>query len=133
MATINITGEQFNSTVRGEGITLVDFWASWCGPCTRFGPVYEKASEANPDITFAKVDTEAEQGLASALGVTSIPTLMVFRDDVLVYREAGALPASALNSLIEQVRGLDMAEVKAKIAAEEAEEASRASSGLVRA
>ena len=90
MATVNITGEQFNSTIRGEGITLVDFWASWCGPCTRFGPVYEKASEANPDITFAKVDTEAEQGLASALGVTSIPTLMVFRDDVLVYRDAGA-------------------------------------------
>jgi len=121
MAAINITGENFNKTVRGEGITLVDFWASWCGPCMRFKPVFEKAAEANPDITFAKVDTEAEQGLASALGISSIPTLMVFRDDVLVYREAGALPASALNSLIEQVRGLDMAEVKAKIAAEEAE------------
>ena len=121
MAAINITGEDFNKTVRGEGVTLVDFWASWCGPCMRFKPVFEKAAEANPDITFAKVDTEAEQGLASALGISSIPTLMVFRDDVLVYREAGALPASALNSLIEQVRGLDMAEVKAKIAAEEAE------------
>lgn len=122
MAAINITGEDFNKTVRGEGITLVDFWASWCGPCMRFKPVFEKAAEANPDITFAKVDTEAEQSLASALGISSIPTLMVFRDDVLVYREAGALPASALNSLIEQVRGLDMAEVKAKIAAEETEE-----------
>ena len=123
MATKNITGPVFKETINGEGITIVYFWASWCGPCMRFGPIYEKASEANPDITFAKVDTEAEQGLASALGISSIPTLMVFRDDVLVYREASALPASALNSLIEQVRGLDMAEVKAKIAAEETEEA----------
>ena len=123
MATINITGEQFNSTIRGEGITLVDFWASWCPPCMRFGPVYEKASEANPDITFAKVDTEAEQGLASALGVTSIPTLMVFRDDVLVFRDAGALSAKALDSLIAQVRELDMDEVKAKVAEQQAQAA----------
>ena len=120
MATTNITGEQFNSTVRGEGITLVDFWAAWCGPCMKFGPVYEQASEANPDITFAKVDTEAEQGLARALGVSSIPTLMAFRDDVLVYREAGALPAPALASLIDQIRELDMADLKAKIAEERA-------------
>ena len=116
MATIDITGEQFNETVRGEGITLVDFWASWCGPCQRFSPIYEKASEANPDLTFAKVDTEAEQGLASALGISSIPTLMVFRDDVLVYREAGALPAKALDALIVQARELDMDAVKAQLA-----------------
>ena len=120
MATKNITGPEFKDTVHGEGITFVDFWASWCGPCMRFGPIYEKASEANPDITFAKVDTEAERDLAGALGISSIPTLMVFRDNVLVYREAGALPAPALDSLITQVRELDMDELKAKIAEEEA-------------
>jgi len=120
MATKNITGPEFKDTIHGEGITFVDFWASWCGPCMRFGPIYEKAAEANPDITFAKVDTEAEQDLAGALGISSIPTLMVFRDNVLVYREAGALPAPALDSLITQVRELDMDELKAKIAEEEA-------------
>ena len=120
MATKNITGPEFKDTVHGEGITFVDFWASWCGPCMRFGPIYEKAAEANPDITFAKVDTEAEQDLAGALGISSIPTLMVFRDNALVYREAGALPAPALDSLITQVRELDMDALKAKIAEEEA-------------
>ena len=120
MALKDITGAEFNQTVRGEGITLVDFWASWCGPCRRFAPIFEKAAENNPDVTFAKVDTEAEQELAGALGISSIPTLMVFRDDVLVYREAGALPAPALDSLITQVRELDMDEIKRKIAEEEA-------------
>ena len=120
MSTVNITGPEFKDTVHGDGITFVDFWATWCGPCKNFGPIYEKASEANPDITFAKVDTEAEQDLAGALGISSIPTLMVFRDNVLVYREAGALPAPALDSLITQVRELDMDELKAKIAEEEA-------------
>ncbi|MBE6475869.1 MAG: thioredoxin [Actinomyces succiniciruminis] len=120
MAPKDITGAEFNQTVRGEGITLVDFWASWCGPCRRFAPVFEKAAENNPDITFAKVDTDAERDLAGALGISSIPTLMVFRDDVLVYREPGALPASALDSLITQVRELDMDEIKRKIAEEEA-------------
>ncbi|MBE6482031.1 MAG: thioredoxin [Actinomyces ruminicola] len=120
MAPKDITGAEFNQTVRGEGITLVDFWASWCGPCRRFAPIFEKAAEKNPDITFAKVDTEAEQELAGALGISSIPTLMVFRDDVLVYREAGALPAPALESLITQVRELDMDEIKRQIAEEQA-------------
>ena len=120
MSTVNITGPEFKDTVHGDGITFVDFWATWCGPCKNFGPIYEKASEANPDITFAKVDTDAEKDLAGALGISSIPTLMVFRDNVLVYREAGALPAPALDSLITQVRDLDMDELKAKIAEEEA-------------
>ncbi|MGK2349111.1 thioredoxin [Actinomyces sp. W5033] len=123
MATVNITGEQFNETIRGEGITLVDFWASWCGPCQRFAPIFEKASESNPDLTFAKVDTQAEQGLAAALGISSIPTLMVFRDNVLVYREAGALPAKALDALIVQARELDMDEVRRQIAEQQGAQA----------
>ena len=120
MSTVNITGPEFKDTVHGDGITFVDFWATWCGPCKNFGPIYEKASEANPDITFAKVDTDAEKALAGALGISSIPTLMVFRDNVMLYREAGALPAKALDSLIDQVRELDMDALKKQIAEEQA-------------
>lgn len=119
MATIELTGETFNETVRGEGITIVDFWAPWCGPCRQFGPIFDKASEENHDVTFAKVNTEEQQALAGALGISSIPTLMVFRDDVLVYREAGALPAKALDALLTEARNLDMSAVKAEIAAQQ--------------
>ncbi|HCD2524514.1 thioredoxin [Corynebacterium striatum] len=115
MATIDVTEETFEQTVSGEGITLVDAWADWCGPCKRFAPVYEKASEQHTDATFAKLDTEANQGLAAALQIQSIPTLMVFRDGIMVFREAGALPPAALEDLITQVKGLDMDDVRRQV------------------
>lgn len=118
MATIDITGENFESTVSQDGIVLVDAWAEWCGPCKRFGPVFEKASENHPDAVFAKLDTEANQDLAAGLQIQSIPTLMAFRDGILVFREAGALPPAALEDLISQVKGLDMDEVRKQVEAQ---------------
>lgn len=116
MATMELTLDNFETTVNEEGITFVDFWAEWCGPCRMFGPIFEQASEANPEIRFGKVDTEAEQQLAGMAGITSIPTLMIFRDGILLFNQPGALPAPALNELIGKVKELDMDQVRAEIA-----------------
>jgi thioredoxin 1 len=120
MATIDLTSDAFEETVLGDGIVLVDFWAEWCGPCKSFAPVFEAASEQHPDISFTKIDTEAEQQIAGALEIRSIPTLMIFRDGVQLFSQAGALPAHALEDIIVQVEALDMDQVRAEIAAEQA-------------
>ena len=121
MTTINLTEATFADTVSDSPIILVDFWAAWCGPCRSFAPVYESVSETNPDIVFAKVDTEAEQGLAGAFGISSIPTLMAIRDGVVLYSQAGALPEQALTNLVQAVRDVDMEQVRASLAAESAD------------
>lgn len=120
MATINVGEAEFEKLLTDSPILFVDFWAEWCGPCKMFGPVYEAASEKHPDVVFAKVDTEAEQALAGAAGITSIPTLMAFRDGILLFRQPGALPAPALEELISAIKAADMEEIKKEVAAAEA-------------
>ena len=120
MGTINVVAEDFHATIADNGIVVVDWWASWCGPCRMFAPVFERASAEHPDIVFAKIDTEAEPALAGALGIMSIPTLMVFREGVLVFSQPGALPGSAVEDLISQVRQLDMGPVHRSVAAAQA-------------
>lgn len=122
MATIDIGAETFEQTITEHPMVLVDFWAGWCGPCRQFAPVYEEASEQHDDLVFASVDTEAEGGLSQALGIRSIPTLMAFRDGVLVFNQAGALPAPALEQLIEGIRAIDSEELARAIAQQQAQQ-----------
>ena len=124
MATRNLTKADFDEVTQADGIVLVDFWAEWCGPCKRFAPVYERVSEKHPDITFGKIDTDAQQQLSAMANIRSIPTLMAFRDGILVFNQAGALPAPALEQVVEAVRALDMDDVRRQIAEAEAAEVS---------
>ena len=120
MATVALGTNDFKAAVDKGGILFVDWWASWCGPCKAFAPVYEKVAEANPDITFAKVDTDAEQQLAGAFAIRSIPTLMIFRDGILLFSQPGALPQNALEELVQKVRALDMEQARREVAEQKA-------------
>lgn len=120
MATLNLTKDNFEDTIQNNDIVIVDYWAEWCGPCKAFGPIFEKVSDAHPDVTFAKCDTETEQALAGTLQIRSIPTLMIFREGVLLFSQPGMLPEPALEELVSKTRELDMEDVKKKIAEEEA-------------
>ncbi len=123
MATVDLTAENFEEKVRGSAITIIDFWAPWCGPCKSFAPVYEEVSNNHPDVMFAKVNTEAEQGLAAQFNIRSIPTLMVIRDNIVIFSQAGALPKPALEDLVKQIKEVNMDEVREAVAKEQAAQA----------